>query len=367
MRRVSIVGLGQSPVACTTADTADGSLAALAGEALAAALSDAAGIRPQAVYLSAAPDVAAGQVVQIAGLDDVAVPVISAVGCSGGVALHKAVQAVASGQVDAVAAAGAGGSMRMPDSGQDMMQAAEYALIMRRYMYDYSWHSKHFATFVISACRNALGNSYAANGRHVSADAYTESPMLVDPINTMDAARTCRGAACVIICASEIASHLAPKPVAVTASVVVADAPAFYDRSDILFPDGMAASAQTAYTQAGRSPGDIDMFEAYDAFSILAALSLETAGFASKGSGVRLAQEGAIALQGRIPMSTLGGLIGRGNVPEANALYQAVDAALQLRGEAGASQVTGVRCALLQSMAGDATCVATHILETQPA
>jgi acetyl-CoA C-acetyltransferase len=152
--------------------------------------------------------------------------------------------------------------------------------------------------------------------------------------------------------------------VAVTASALVADAPAFYDRSDILFPDGMAGSAQRAYAQAGRSPGDIDLFEAYDEFSVLAALSLETAGFAGKGSGVSLAQEGAIALQGRIPISTLGGLIGRGSVPEANAIYQAVEVALQLRGEAGANQVGGAHCALLQSMSGDATCVTTHILET---
>jgi acetyl-CoA C-acetyltransferase len=364
MRRVSIVGLGQSPVACVSIDAADGGLLVLASGALASARRDAGGVRPQAIYLSADPDVAASLMAEAAAQDASAVPVFSALGCGGGAALHMAVNAVASGEFDAAAAAGAGGSVRLAAASQTMKQAAMYALIMRRYMYEYSWRSEHFAAFVINACRNALGNKHSGNGGQVTAEMYAQSPLLVDPINELDAARVCRGAACVIVCTSDMAARLAAKPVAVAASAVVANASVFYDRSDILFPDGMADSAQMAYAEAGRSPGDIDLFEAYDSYSIVAALSLETAGFAGKGDGVRLAQQGAITLEGRIPVSTLGGLIGRGSVPDADAIYQAVDATLQLRGEAGANQVAGARCALLQSMSGDATSVATHILET---
>jgi acetyl-CoA C-acetyltransferase len=125
----------------------------------------------------------------------------------------------------------------------------------------------------------------------------------------------------------------------------------------------MYDSAQAAYAQAGCSPQDIDLFEPHDAHSIMAALSLETAGFAEKGDGLKLAQDGSIGLGGRIPLCTLGGLMARGHPLAATGLYQAVEAALQLRGKAGANQVHGARRGMLQSICTGGGCVATLILE----
>jgi len=77
---------------------------------------------------------------------------------------------------------------------------------------------------------------------------------------------------------------------------------------------------------------------------------------------VRLGADGAIAIGGRLPISTLGGLLGRGDAGAASALYQVVEAVLQLRGQAGAGQVQGARRVLVQSMTGSGACAATHIL-----
>ena len=44
-------------------------------------------------------------------------------------------------------------------------------------------------------------------------------------------------------------------------------------------------SAKQAYQQASLTPKDIDLFELHDAFSIMACLSLEAAGFAERGQG----------------------------------------------------------------------------------
>ncbi|MEW5989711.1 MAG: thiolase domain-containing protein, partial [Chloroflexota bacterium] len=100
-------------------------------------------------------------------------------------------------------------------------------------------------------------------------------------------------------------------------------------------------------------------------FSIMAALSLEACGFAERGQGVRLAQERQIWPDGRIPISTLGGLKARGHPVGATGLYQLVEATLQLRGAAGAAQIDGVQLAMAQNIGGSGATVVTHILSAR--
>ena len=122
-------------------------------------------------------------------------------------------------------------------------------------------------------------------------------------------------------------------------------------------------SATRAFAQAGIGREDVDLFEAHDAFSIMAALSLEACGFAERGQGVRLAQEGAILPSGRIPISTMGGLKARGHPVGATGLYQLVEATLQLRESAGEAQIDGVSTALTQNIGGSGATIVTHVLQ----
>jgi acetyl-CoA C-acetyltransferase len=115
--------------------------------------------------------------------------------------------------------------------------------------------------------------------------------------------------------------------------------------------------------QAGILPSDIDFFELFDAYSIYAALSLEAAGFAERGQGWQLAQDGAINLDGSLPVSTFGGLKARGNPGGATGIYQVVEAVTQLRGKAGDNRVKDARRAMVQCLGGPAATAATHVLE----
>jgi acetyl-CoA C-acetyltransferase len=124
-------------------------------------------------------------------------------------------------------------------------------------------------------------------------------------------------------------------------------------------------SAQKAYQQARLQPQDIDVFEVHDAFSIMAALSLEAAGFAEPGKGVDLAQAGEITIQGRIPISTMGGLKGRGHPVGATGVYELVDLVTQLRGEAGPNQVPNAQFGMTQNIGGTGATVVTHILSQE--
>ncbi|MCK7519204.1 MAG: hypothetical protein MZV64_16520 [Ignavibacteriales bacterium] len=76
----------------------------------------------------------------------------------------------------------------------------------------------------------------------------------------------------------------------------------------------------------------IQVFEYHDAFSIMAVLSLEACGFCEPGQGPRLANNGDIKLNGRIPVATMGGLKARGHPVGATGAYQLVEVTQQLRG-----------------------------------
>jgi acetyl-CoA C-acetyltransferase len=125
-----------------------------------------------------------------------------------------------------------------------------------------------------------------------------------------------------------------------------------------------ARSLERACAQAGIAPSDTDLFELHDGYTILAALSLEAAGFAERGSGWRWAADAQIGLGGLLPISTFGGLKARGNPVGATGVYQAVEATLQLRGAAGANQVEGAKIALLQNLGGMASTAVAHVLSS---
>ena len=121
-------------------------------------------------------------------------------------------------------------------------------------------------------------------------------------------------------------------------------------------------SAGRACAVAGIAPADADLFELHDAYTVLSALTLEACGFAPRGEGWRLAAENQLGLGDALPISTFGGLKARGNPLGATGVYQAVEAVLQLRGEAGDNQVPGAKLALIQNLGGLGATAITHVL-----
>ena len=151
--------------------------------------------------------------------------------------------------------------------------------------------------------------------------------------------------------------------VRIAASASATDTLAVHDRKDPLWLSAAYESARSAYSQAGVSPDEIDLFELHDAFSIMSVLSLEACGFAERGQGPRLGQEGQIQLAGRIPITTRGGLKARGHPVGATGMYQVLEVVQQLRGEAGQTQVAGARVGMAQNIGGSGASIFTHILK----
>jgi acetyl-CoA C-acetyltransferase len=247
---------------------------------------------------------------------------------------------------------------------QGMTPTAQAALLMRRYMYEFNVPADGFAGFALTAHANGAGNPNAMFRKAIKPEAYQKAEMVSDPINIFDMAPNADGAAALILAQRASLPEKFRHPlVRVAGSATASDTLALHDRPDPLAFHAASATVEKVLGQAGISLDQINLFEYHDSYSIFAALSLEAAGFAPRGQGWKMAAEAAIALNGKIPCATLGGLKARGNPGGATGLYQAVEAVMQLRGLAGANQVASARYALIQSLGGPASTAVAHIFE----
>jgi acetyl-CoA C-acetyltransferase len=383
MRDVSIIGIGQTQVA----EHWDRSLRHLAGDAVLAAMQEAGIETADALFVgNMLSGLLTGQehlgalIADFVGLRGIEAVKVEAACGSGAAALRMAYAAVAGGMHELVIVCGV---EKMTDTvnaetttGLVMAADADYesihgltfvginALLMRRYMYEYGVEHQDFGHFSVNAHRNAAGNPNAMFRNRITVEQFSRARMIADPINLLDSSGIGDGAAAVVLCPTNRAREYGNgKAVHIRASSMATDAVAVHDRPDPLWLSAVEASAHRAYQQAGVGPRDMDLFEVHDAFTIMAALSLEASGFAERGKGVWLAQAGEITPEGRIPISTMGGLKARGHPVGATGIYQVVEVAQQLRGEAGESQVPNAQLGMAQNIGGSGATVITHILE----
>lgn len=384
MRDVAIVGVGQVPVA----EHWSSSLRQLAAEAVSATLEDAQNLTPEALIVGNAFGATFNSQSQLgaliadySGLGRIESWSVEAADASGGAALRAGYLAIASGALDSVLVLGvekssdslAGSRVAARNVALDadfeaahgVTVSAQAALLMRRYMYEYGLELPAFEGFSINAHANGKNNQNAMFRNTLKPGAFAKASMVADPVNLFDIAPDADGAAGVLLVNAERASQYSIHPILVAASGASTDSFALHERADLLELAAVRESTQKVLSQSELELADIDLFEAHDAYTILTVLALEAAGFAERGEGWKWAHDGGeqIRPNGRLPISTFGGLKSRGNPAGAAGVYQAVEAVLQLRGQAGPVQVPEARTALIQSIAGVGSTVISHILQ----
>ncbi len=378
MNQVAILGVGQTPVR----EHWDISIRDLAINAGRAAMLDAGITQVDSIYVGNMTSGRLSQQRQLGALiadflgqwGVEAVKMEAACG-SAASAMRQGLLAVASGEKEAVLVIGVEKLTESPgrqttaalataaDADYELPQGVSFvglnALVMQRYMHEYGYSRHDFAPFALNAHANGAKNPNALFRMPITQRTYDKGRIVADPISLFDASPIGDGAAALLL----VPAEKAPRAVRVTGSASATDTLAIHDREDPLWLKAAELSANAAYKQAGIGPEDVDLFELHDAFSIMAALSLEACGFAARGTGVRLAQDGDILPGGRIPICTMGGLKARGHPVGATGLYQLVEATLQLRGDAGAAQVPDARIALTQNIGGSGATIVAHVLE----
>ncbi len=382
MRKVAILGIGQTKVD----EHWEKSLREVGGEAAFLAMQDAGVDNVEALFVGNMLSPLISRQNQLGtffndwvGLwKQEAVKIEAACG-SGAAAFRSALMAVASGDVDSALVLGVekmtdkpGGEVTAAlataaDADYEVEQGVSFvginALVMRRYMHEYGWKHADFAPFSINAHANAMHNPFARLHDTVTVEKYEKSSMVATPINLMDASPVGDGAAAAVIVPAE--KVLRQPRVVVAASAAATDTISVHSRKDPLFLNAAYLSSKQAYQMAGVKPDEVSVFELHDAFTIMAALSLEATGFAERGEGVRLGLENQIGIEGRIPVCTRGGLKARGHPVGATGMYQIVEVVQQLRGECGATQVEDASIGMSQNIGGSGATILTHILRRE--
>ncbi len=378
---VAIVGLGQTSVG----EHWDVSLRHLAWQAIERALDDAATTDIDALYVgnmlaskSSHQDHLGALIADYSGLRGVEAVAVDAGEASGAVAMRQAVLAVMSGQIRTALVVGVekatdqtgSESLSSQSTGLDadyetvhgLTPAAMAGLMMRRYMHENEVGVAEFANFSVNAHANGGKNPLAMFRNRFRAEKFTKAPLVADPVSLFDASPVGDGAAAVVITSQERAMDMVPQPVRVSGSAVATDAFALADRQNPLWLKAVELSSERALRQAGLAIEDVNLFELHDSYTIMSTLALEAMGLADPGRGWKLAAEENI-LDGRLPMSTFGGLKARGNPLGATGIYQIVEVAHQLRGSAGANQVADVKVGLAQNIGGTGGTAVTHVLQ----
>lgn len=233
--------------------------------------------------------------------------------------------------------------------------------LMDMYINKYKVNPDSFGMFGVNAHQNGSSNSNALFQKKITMDQYLDSKFISGRVRLYDASPICDGAAAIVL--SKYPSQKNEPNVKITASASATEFVGISDRTSPLTADGIKQSGQKAYKMAGISAKDVDVFELHDAYSIISTLSLEAMGFALPGEGWKLAQDGDIFLNGKIPISTFGGLKARGHAIGASGVYQAIETYLQLTGKAGENQIQkDPRIGLVQSIGGTASTTITHVL-----
>ncbi len=180
----------------------------------------------------------------------------------------------------------------------------------------------------------------------MSEETILESRMVNDPPTQYMFCSPDEGAAAVVLCRADIASRFSDDPVYLRASVVRTRRVGSFEVPTPSFPAERAPAltvdaSKAAYEQAGIGPGEVDIIQLQDTDAGAEIIHMAENGFCADGDQEQLLADGAIELNGPLPVNTDGGLIADGEPIGASGLRQIHELVLQLRGRAGDRQVPG--------------------------
>ncbi len=179
----------------------------------------------------------------------------------------------------------------------------------------------------------------------ISLESVQASPLLWDPIRYLETCPSSDGA-CAMVMSCEDDGH---RDAAWVHATAMRSEPMLFAGRDEVSPRAGSDCARAVYDQAGVGPGDIDCAELYVPFSWYEPMWLENTGLAE--SGWRAVDEGRTALGGDLPINMSGGVLSS-NPIGASGMIRFAEAALQVRGRAGAHQVDGAKLALGHAYGG---------------
>ena len=191
------------------------------------------------------------------------------------------------------------------------------------------------------------------------------NPVIAWPNTLFDCCPVTDGAACILLVAEELAKDFTDTPIYIIGSGQ-ASGQNLHDRDTLTSIPAATIAAEQAYEMAGVGPQDIDIAEVHDCFTIAEIMAIADVGFFEEGKeAATAAAEGKTARDGIKPVNVSGGLKCKGHPVGATGSAQIVEIFQQMRGSAGARQVTGrdIKLALTHNIGAHGTTAVVQIYE----
>lgn len=220
----------------------------------------------------------------------------------------------------------------------------------REYAERYGMDPKVFAQISVKSRSHAANNPYAVFKDPLTVEEVLASPQIYGPLTRLQCCPPTCGAAAAILCTEEFArKHGIDASVVIRAQAMTTDpSSTFEDKSMIKVVgfDMAKAAADQVYAAAGIGPEDIGVVELHDCFTANEVISYEALGLTPEGTAEKFIADGDNTYGGRVVTNPSGGLLSKGHPLGATGLAQCAELVWQLRGQAQARQVDGVRLAL---------------------
>nr|WP_211109510.1 acetyl-CoA acetyltransferase [Azospirillum tabaci] len=235
-----------------------------------------------------------------------------------------------------------------------------YGLFARRHMDLYGTTPEQLAQVAVTFREHAAQNPNARLRKPITVDDVLASPMIASPLHRLDCCVVTDGGGAVVMTSRERARDLKKPPVHLVGyGAAVARTQNSQIPDDLTTP--AALSGPRAFAMAGVTPGEIDVAQIYDAFTITPMLALEDLGFCGRGESGAFVADGNLTLGGSLPTNTDGGGLSS-NHPGKRGIFTLIESVRQLRGEGPGVQVPDARLALAHGLGGTFCSAATAIL-----
>ena len=202
-----------------------------------------------------------------------------------------------------------------------------YALLASEYYDRYGLANDSLASIAVQMRANAVGTPGAQYRVPLTVDDVVSSPTIASPLRLFECSPVSDGAVAVIV--SHAMSFDAVNAVEVEG---IGTANRAQHISSLNFREsGARESSSRAFSMAGLSHADVDIFGVYDSFSVTLAMLLEEIGIVAPGETGAVAAAGEFGTDGAFPLNLHGGLLSYGHSGVAGGLAHLVEVVKRLQ------------------------------------
>lgn len=227
-----------------------------------------------------------------------------------------------------------------------------YALMAQRHFYEFGTTEEDLAMIAVNNHKNAMYNPLAQFHKEITVDDVLASSTIAAPLKLLDCSPISDGASAILLGSESMVPNLSNETIYLTGIGHDTDSIELYNRKSLTTMPAVRRAANKCFKMSGVTSKNIDVSEVHDCFTIAELIQLEDIGFCEKGMGKQLIEDGAIGIDGDIPINPSGGLKAKGHPIGATGVSQVVEIVKQLKGECGVRQVNDAEIGLCCNIGG---------------